>query len=415
MNHIDPIVKRALLSTLAGAVIGLGGVSGPGAARAAPPEASQTPAESSGVPSEPSEMPSEPSGVPSESSEMPSEMPSADPTVVPTVLHTPISSAPAGRPLTLKARVVGDWQLAKLTVHYRAERETPAADEWRAAAIERSRDGDWQGRIPADAVDAVGLAYYIESEAVDGTVRRHFAGPEAPHPVRVRGRSPADVQRDQLARYAGARSRVRIDGWLVAYGAQPAGEGRTDRFSDRLWQAEAEYTFRPLTWLHDMRFGFGLMRGEWPAMDDAAVRDDDTPGLNYGYGEVNIELHRWFSVGGRLILGASGLGFTAGIGGVARIGDISGTHFEARLSTIGDIGSSTELRFRWDTVPRLPMALGIEFTDWPAGDADAANLVYDVGFEVVEGWTVNARVGSTGRSNSLDGGFQAGLGLMADF
>lgn len=402
MNHIDHPVMRAWPSTLIGGAIGLV-VFGAGMALAAPPQA---------------DPPTETTDAPAEATEAPTE----DPNVVPTVLHTPVSSVSAGRTLTLKARVVGDWQLSKLSVHYRPEADAradaaPKNVTWRQAAIERTRDGAWQARIPAEAVDAVGLAYYIESEAVDGTVRRHFASPEDPHPVRVLGRSPTDVQRDQLARYDGARSRVRVDGWLVAYGAQPQddGQSRTDRFSDRLWQAEAEYIFRPLTLLHDMRFGFGLMRGEWPAVDDTPVRDADTPGLNYGYGEINLELHRWFSVGGRLILGASGVGFTAGVGGVARVGDISGTHFEARISTIGDIGTSTALGFRWDTVPRFPMGLGIEFTDWPAGGADAANLIYDVGFEVDDRWTVNAKVGSTGRSNSLDGGFQAGMGLMADF
>lgn len=340
----------------------------------------------------------------------PAEASPGDPAVVPTVLHTPISSAVAGKALTIRARVVGDWQVARMAVHYR-----PAGGIWQSTPVERSRDGGWLGRIPAAAVNSAGLDYYIDSTAVDGATRQHFASEAAPHPVRVFGDSPIDVQADQLARYEGARSRVRVDGRLVAYGAQPEGDGRTDRFSDRLWQGEAEYTFRPLTWLHDMRFGFGLMRAEWPAVDEAPLRGDDTPGLNYGYGEINIELHRWFSFGGRLILGASELGFTAGIGAVARIGDISGTHFEARYSTIGDVGDATALRFRWNTVPRFPMALGIEFTDWPAGDDDAANLVYDVGFEIDPRWTINAEVGSTGRANSLDGGFQAGLGLMADF
>lgn len=367
-----------------------------------------------GEAAEPSAMPSESSELlPDESSEpsaMPSEPSGEAAGVVPTVLHTPISSAVAGRAVVIKAGVNGDWQVSQMTVHYR-----PTGGAWQVAPIERSRDGAWMGRIPAAAVDSVGLEYYIESVAADRTVRRHFASPVTPHPVRVFGDSPTDVQRDQLARYDGARSRARIDGWLVAYGSKLEDPGQTDRFSDRLWQAEAQYIYRPLTLLHDMRFGFGMMRGNWPTVDETPLREGDTPGLNYGYGELNLEVHRWLSVGARLILGASEVGFTAGVGAVARIGDISGTHFEVRYSTIGDVGDATELRFRWATVPRFPMALGIEFTDWPAGDADAANLVYDVGFEIDPMWTVNARIGSTGRANSLDGGFQAGMGLMADF
>lgn len=330
---------------------------------------------------------------------------------IPMVLHRPVASVWAGLPVVIEAVVQADWQVTEMAVHYREQ----GLEDWRSVPVQRARTGDWRAEIPGRDVNAAGLEYYIASRGVDGVERDHFATRAAPHPVRVSGDSPSDVQHDQLARYGGARSRVRVDGWMVAYGSVEQGRETTDRFSDRLWQAEAEYIFRPLNLLHDMRFGFGLMRAEWPAVDDAPVSDADTPGLNYGYGEVNFELHRWFSAGGRLVLGASGLGFTAGVGAVARVGDMSGTHFEARWTTIGDIGAETALTFRWDTVPRFPMSLGIEFTDWPAGDADAANLIYEAGFELDARWTVNARVGSAGRSNSLDGGFQGGLGLMADF
>lgn len=349
--------------------------------------------------------------VPAEASDQASDEASDAGGVIPTVMHTPVSSAVAGEAVAIEMRVAGDWQLAEMALRFRAA----DSQTWQTVPIERSRDGAWRARIPAEAVNGVGLAYYVESRGADGVVRQHFASAAEPHPIRVSGDSPSDTYRDQLARYGGARSRVRVDGWLVAYGSQPVEGGATDRFSDRLWQAEAEYVYRPLNWLHDMRVGFGLMRGSWPTVDGAAVSRADAPGLNYGYGEVNVELHRWFSVGGRLVLGASGLGFTAGAGAVARIGDITGTHFAARVTTVGDIGSETDLGFAWATVPRFPMALSIQFTDWPSGDADAANLTYDVGFEVDEMWTVNARVGSTGRANSLDGGFRAGVGVMADF
>lgn len=341
-----------------------------------------------------------------------------DDATVPTVLHTPVLTAAAGEAMVIRAEVVGDWRLAELVVRYR-----PAGNEWQSVPLERSREGDWRASIPAVAVRAAGLDYSIESRDHLGVVRRHFASIEAPHPVRVEGMSEADTEVEQLARYRGHRARLRVDGSLVAYGtvqhetASPTGGAvaETDRFSDHYWRAEAEFVYRPLTILHDFRFGVGVMRAAWPAVDGEAIREAEEPGVNYGFGEINFELHRWFSVGGRLILGASDQGFTAGVGGIGRIGDMAGTHFAAMVEVIGDVGQRTDLRFHWDTVPRVPMALGIEFTDWPSEHSSAANLSFDLGVEVDAQWTVTARVGTANRAGSLTGGWQGGLGVLCDF
>lgn len=330
----------------------------------------------------------------------------------PTVLHAPPPTAAAGRPLVIRADVEGDWLIAELALRYR-----PVGGAWQTVAFERSRKGDWTVSIPGDAVHSAGLDYFIESRGRDDVVRQHFASVEQPHPVRVEGMAEADTQRDQLARYDGHRAQFRLDGTFAAYGAAPdGGEGDiTDRYSDRYWLAEATFTYRPLTVLHDFRFGVGVMRAEWPTIDEQSVSAAPEPGINYGFGEVNFELHRWFSVGGRLILGATDKGFTAGVGGVGRVGDMAGTHFAASYEGVGDVGSRADLRFHWTTVPRVPMAIGIEFTDWPATQsADAANLSYDIGVELDDAWTVTARIGTANRARSVEGGWQAGLGARWD-
>lgn len=101
-----------------------------------------------------------------------------------------------------------------------------------------------------------------------------------------------------------------------------------------------------------------------------------------------------------------------GAAGIARIGDLAGTHAAAEIETIGNVGSRTDLRFTWVTVPKFPMALGIEFTDWPTSQEgytpDAANLYYDVAFQTQKA-TIGLRIGNTKRVQSLDGGYQGGL------
>lgn len=341
-----------------------------------------------------------------------------DETTTPTVLHTPLPSAPAGEDVELRADVTGDWQLAELALRYR-----PVGGAWQTVPFERGRRGDWRAVVPARDVRAAGFEYFIESRDRSGLVRRHFASVAAPHPVRVEGQAEADTEVEQLARYRGHRAELRVEGSLVAYGAVPVDridgsdgiEGTTDRFSDRSWQGEAAFIWRPLTLLHDFRFGVGVMRAQWPTVDDAPIRDAAEPGINYGFGELNFELHRWFSMGGRLVLGATDQGFTIGVGAIGRLGDMAGTHFAARYEVIGDVGSRADLRLHWATVPRVPMALGIEFTDWPAGRRDAANLSFDVGVEIDDRWTATARVGTATRSGSIDGGWQGGLGVRCAF
>ncbi|MEZ4434101.1 MAG: hypothetical protein R3F65_16980 [bacterium] len=344
--------------------------------------------------------------------------PAADDTTAPTVLHTPLPSAPAGRDVELRAEVTGDWRLAELALRYRR-----VGGPWQTVPFERGRRGDWRAVVPARDVRAVGFEYFIESRDRTGLVRRHFAGIDAPHPVRVEGQAAEDTEAEQLARYRGHRAELRVDAALVAYGTVAADgigdgsrDGITDRFSDRYWHGEAEFIWRPLTLLHDFRFGVGVMRAAWPTVDDSPIERGEEPGVNYGFGELNFELHRWFSLGGRLVLGATDQGFTIGFGAVGRLGDIAGTHLAASYEAIGDVGSRTDLRFHWTTVPRVPMAIGIEFTDWPAAASrDAANLSFDLGVEIDDRWTATARIGTASRSGSLDGGVQGGLGVRCAF
>jgi hypothetical protein len=335
------------------------------------------------------------------------------------VIHAPVHRALAGKALKIKALVQGDWTLGPVVLRYRMVGE-PA---FKAVPFERTGK-HWFAKVPAREVRGAGLAYAIESTGPDGVVHRHFASTEVPHVIQVHGQSEEDRRARRLAAYDGHRSRLALRGEAFAYGAVlhapgvDGGPSETDRFSDQYWRTELEYTYRTLgDQLHDFRFGVGVLRGAWPEVNDVAISEADAPGINYGFGELNFELLYWLSVGGRLVLGASDQGFVAGLGGVVRLGPMGGTHLAVKVEGIGDVGTRTDLRLHWDTVPNMPMALGIELTDWPASDdsGDAANLSYDVGYEFGTQWTLMARVGSAKRTASLNGGWQAGLGLLYDF
>ena len=327
-------------------------------------------------------------------------------------LHVPPISAQAGEPIRLRGALSAHWRVKRLFAVVTLKGSSKEID------FITSRQSGMVATIPGEWVER-GLAYAVLSLDEVGVTRSHFASREDPHPISLVGYSQTVTQKRQLARFGGQRSQFTIAAQALRYGRRyqdPNDLGGdfpiTDAGSDNLWKTQLEYRYRPLNLLHDFRFGIGVMRGQWPTVNQTPIHADDAPGVNYGYSEINLELHRWFSVGGRLILGANTVGFTMGGAGIARIGDIAGTHASAELETIGNVGSRTDLRFTWVTVPNMPMALGIEFTDWPtplqAYAPDAANLYYDIAYRVGAAM-IGLRLGNTKRAQSLDGGYQGGL------
>ncbi|MCA9546825.1 MAG: hypothetical protein KC613_20610 [Myxococcales bacterium] len=350
------------------------------------------------------------------------EAPDADLAPAATVLHAPRHHAVAGEALTVRARIGKDWSLGEVRLRYRSN-DGP----WASAPFTRSGN-TFEAVVPGHAVRTGQLAYTIES-GEGATARAHFASIEHPHIIAVASTAELDRELVRLARYHGKRGRILARGEVFAYGARlvdeggdfpgdPRNDGQTDRYSDRYWRTEVEYTYRTLgEFLHDFRFGIGLMRADWPTVDGESQYAGDSPGINYGFGEVNLEFTDWLVVGGRILLGASAEGFVGGVGAVGRLGNPGGTHFAAQVDFIGDIGTRTDLRLHWDTVPRVPMALGIELTNWPSDgrSADAANLSFDLGYAFEGGLTLMGRVGSAKRSASLDGGFQLGMTAAYEF
>jgi hypothetical protein len=337
--------------------------------------------------------------------------------IVPKFLHVPPISAQAGKPLVLKGVLVGHWRVERIF----AEVHRGDGSKLEVNFV-RAREKGVIATIPGEWVERGGFGYTVRSIDKNNVTRDHFASPENLHSVSMVGFSKAASEQRQLKRFNNQRSRFTLRGNYTAYGRRfqdPDSLGgdfpKTDAGSDNLWLSQLEYLYRPLNFLHDFRFGIGVMRGAWPKVDGAPIHAEDAPGVNYGYGEINLEFHRWFSAGGRLILGANAIGFTMGAAGIARIGDLAGTHASAEIETIGNVGSRTDLRFTWTTVPKIPMALGIEFTNWPLPSAgayapEAANLYYDIAYELGAA-TVGLRLGNSKRVQSLDGGYQGGLSL----
>lgn len=349
----------------------------------------------------------------------------------PVIEHHPIAKLTGSADVLIDARIQADWKLEEAWV---AVRPLDSHADYRKLPLERTGDEEFAALVPSELVEPPGIEYYIASRDKTGRTRHHFTSPAKPHKLLV---TPTRVEREQqrrLSRYDGDRSRFEVRGEYTAYGrrnvrpdelgADEYSEGlTTDAGTDSYWVTELEYTYRLLTWLHDIRFGVGRLRGEQPT-----ITVDDTqrpvgvgsgaaqPGYDYGFGKANLALHENFSLGFELILGASDEGFAAGGGAVIRVGRIDATYFELGGQLQAAIGSRGWMSFAWDTVPAVPMALTIELSERPDEAAPAGTrLLYDLGYEASDAVTLEARVGYASRSGGLEGGFVAGMSAAYEF
>jgi hypothetical protein len=134
--------------------------------------------------------------------------------IEPKILHVPAPEAPVSKAMILSAKIVAAWHFAKATVYYRRV----GTREYKAATLERSSTGGYAATIPAKEVAPPGVEYYIASKDRKGKERQHFAGPNNPHQVVVRGKAETQKFRNYLARHKGNHSRARVP---IGYSRSP--------------------------------------------------------------------------------------------------------------------------------------------------------------------------------------------------
>ncbi len=333
------------------------------------------------------------------------------------LFHATPAALKAGHRAILRATIKRDHKLERAWVGVRAI----GAAEYRELPLERADDHGFAAVVPRELVQPPGIEYYIASKGRDGVVRQHFATAQSPSALLVSGDTRETITERRLGDHGGNRSSFQLRGEATLYGRRLADpmdpKSSTDKFTDNVFLTEAEYHYRFLTTLHDIRFGVGLLRGQHPEVTGVPVVDGDDPGLNYGWSEVNFALHDNLSFGARLILGASEDGFAAGVGGVVRIGPLTQTHLEVGGELLQDVGNRGWLAFKWTTVPKVPMGFAIEVTERPDGTLSppGTRLIYDAGVQLADGFLLTGRIGYAARTEALEGGIVGGFGAVYEF
>lgn len=322
--------------------------------------------------------------------------------------HDPPAEAEADAPLRLDARLAEAWQ-STLTVHFRGA----GGGAWTAATFQRAEGDVWTVELPAAAVTSPGVAYYIDSLGDgDAAPRDEFASAAHPHVVRTR-RTTRELRRERdLARVDGQRSRIRVAGELVDFGARDDGD-------DRYYRIDADWAYRVLMYpLDQLRFGYTRLIGEVPdpLPDAMCTTPPCRPGFKVGgWAELRFSLTEGVTIDVRAIAAATHVTFRPGGRVELRFGDEDANHVAVGVEGIQDIGTTSHFRLGWDTVPGLPMAATIELTDLPSSTRPTGvGFTYEIAHDVGHGVRLGARLGYQARDADV-GGLSAGATTLFDF
>jgi hypothetical protein len=323
------------------------------------------------------------------------------------VEHVAPTSAEAGHAVPL-VFVAGAEPPASAWLHYRAV----GRPTYHRLLLAREGDIYLRGAIPAAAVRAPGVEYFVE--ASDARGRSGAAYASADDPARISVASPP-----LTARFAAAprRSRLTIRTTYLDFATF---DDRPGDHTDRADWTEVDVLYRLHGTLWGVRAGYGAFHGKGGSRDHEWTPSDPAPeeGFNYGYAEAELRqpIPHGPPLGAalRLIAGVGERGFGMGVEGRGRIGDPDGTNLVFTVGGIAEIGFISELRFMAVPRPRLELGMSVGVTDQPTRRDLGVQVATDLGWRVRPWLIPTLRLSWQGRS-AAHAGVGGGLGLVFDW
>jgi hypothetical protein len=104
------------------------------------------------------------------------------------IVHTPVTEAAPGQPITIKAQVPASLGAERVVLAYRPE----GASDFVTREMDPSESGDWhQTQIPPEATSGASVAYYIFAQNGDGQQVAQNGTASEPHVVNLSGEAVA--------------------------------------------------------------------------------------------------------------------------------------------------------------------------------------------------------------------------------
>ena len=284
--------------------------------------------------------------------------------VTATVSHHAPAEARPGAALPLAFVLDQPERVASAYLHYR----TQGSPTYHALLLARDHDIYLRGAIPAAAVRAPGLEYFVEVTAPDGRAGLALASPAQPIAVAVAG-PPIAAAFEPVP----GRSSVRL---TVDYMDFATFDRRSGDHTDHVTNATADFTYRMPGTVESLGVGYGVYAGAGGLADAVWTAKDPLPhdAFHYGYADIEIGgrtggVH--VSLGGQLIAGVGRGGFGMGGEGRLRIGERDATNLAFVARTIDQVGWLSDIRFGTRPVRDLLLTFSVGATNQP-NDGDTA-------------------------------------------
>ena len=315
------------------------------------------------------------------------------------ITHVPPAEATAGTSIELVADAPP--ASATLVVHYRSHRKG-ATDPFTNLELVRKDGSQWVAVVPATAVTAPGLDYYITSG--DQPV---FASAAWPHTMPVMVTETSERRSRDLVRVGNRRSRVNTSFEWVEFGTTTDRNGAD--VLDRYYRIDADFSYRLLAYpLEELRVGYTRLCGDKADCSDKGFKVG-------GWFELGLGVVEGVRVDGRVMVMATEQGFALGGRVEGRLGVRDASHIAMGIETLADVGTSGFFRLGWGTVPNTPMAATVEISQVPDENRNSGvRLYYDISRNLGNGFRAGIRVGYAARNQNV-AGFTGGLNALVDF
>lgn len=279
-------------------------------------------------------------------------------------------------------------------LHFR----TAGQDTFQRVLLEREHGLYLRGAIPASAVAAPGVDYYLEVVDADGESGVAVA------------ETRIEVERaGVLARFTPAHPRTRVSAVATLMDFATF-DRRPGDHTDYLYQLEVDVTYGLDGPLAGLSTGLGILEGEGGRIDPLPGETMDRIGYQYGYVQADTRLSQRVGAAARLIAGIDRTELGLGVEGSVRIGDALGTNLTLTASQIARVGYLTDIRFQVDPDGRVPIGFSVGATDRPSRGDPAVRLGVDVELRTLRWLGPQLRLTYQGR-NVEHSGLGAGLGL----